>query len=114
MHEMKDKMILRILGQESPKSELRLQRYGGKSSRDLFVISRMWLRLYLEIYSESRGSIWNFVECGLILKKYRGLFVKLAWIFGLGFIFEWENVWTWLTARGPGALAGPSWTCEQG
>jgi hypothetical protein len=22
--------------------------------------------------------------------------------------------WTWLTARGPGAWAGPSWTCELG
>jgi hypothetical protein len=54
---MKDKMIPRILVQESPKLELWLQRYGEKSSREIFVISGNWLGLYLEIFSDSRGFI---------------------------------------------------------
>jgi hypothetical protein len=35
---MKDDVILRILAQESSKSELRLKGYGKKSFRNLFVI----------------------------------------------------------------------------
>jgi tetrahydromethanopterin S-methyltransferase subunit G len=69
MHEMKGEVIQRILAQESPKSELRLKRYGKKSFRDLFVIFGKWLGLYLEIYLNSRGSVWKFVDCGLILDK---------------------------------------------
>jgi hypothetical protein len=38
MHEMKEDVILRILAQESPKSELRLKGYGEKSFQNLFVI----------------------------------------------------------------------------
>jgi hypothetical protein len=45
MHRMRGKVMLRILVQESPKSELRLQRYGEKNYRDLFVISEKWLGL---------------------------------------------------------------------
>jgi hypothetical protein len=52
---MKEEVILRILAQESPKSELRLQRYGEKNFRDLFVISRKWLGVFLEIFLNSRG-----------------------------------------------------------
>jgi hypothetical protein len=43
MHEMKDWVILKNLPQESPKSELQLQRYGEKNFGDLFVISGKWL-----------------------------------------------------------------------
>jgi hypothetical protein len=38
MHRMKREVILRILAQESLKSELRLRRYGEKNFRDLLVI----------------------------------------------------------------------------
>jgi hypothetical protein len=74
---------MRILGQKSPKSELWLKRYGEKSFRDLFVISRKWLGLYFEIYSESRGSVWNFVDYRIITDKDRGFFAKLPEIIDL-------------------------------
>jgi hypothetical protein len=32
--------------------------------------------------------------CGLNWNKGRGLFVNLAWILSLGFIFEWKISWT--------------------
>jgi hypothetical protein len=65
MHEMEDKIILKILAQETPQSELWWKGYGEKSFGDLFGISGKSLELYLEIQLESRGSVWNF--CGLWL-----------------------------------------------
>jgi hypothetical protein len=62
MHEMKEGMILRNLAQESLKSELQLQRCGKRNFRDLSVISRNWLGLYLEILSDSRAlfrKVWT-------------------------------------------------------
>jgi hypothetical protein len=50
------------LAQESPKSELWLQRYGEKNFGDLFAISRKWLGVYLEIFSKTRGlseNLWK-------------------------------------------------------
>jgi hypothetical protein len=76
MYEMKEQKILRILAQESPKSELRLQRYGKKNFRDLFVTSRKWLGVYLELFSKIRGDSWNFMDCRIFLDSNRGLFVK--------------------------------------
>jgi hypothetical protein len=98
MHEMKHKMILRIWGQGSPKLGFWLQRYGENSFRDLCVISRNWLGLYLKIYSECKDLFGTLVDCGLILDKNRGLFIKLAGIIEFGIIFEWRMWWTRLTA----------------
>jgi hypothetical protein len=53
-------MILRNLAQESSKSELQLQRYGENYFRNLFVISRKWLVLYLETLSDSRVLVQIF------------------------------------------------------
>jgi hypothetical protein len=61
MHEMKDKMILRILAQESPKSKLRFERYGEKSFRDLFGNSEKCL-----------GLIWKYFQ-------FPGVLVGLLW-----------------------------------
>jgi hypothetical protein len=73
---MKEDVILRILAQESPKSELRLRGYGEKNFRDLFVISRKWLGVFLEIFLNSRISIGILVDYGLISDKCRGFFAK--------------------------------------
>jgi hypothetical protein len=83
MQEMKDKIILKILVQESLKLELWLKRYDKKCLGGLFGISGKWLGLYLEIQSESRGSVWNF--CGLLLDstERQGVPGKVAGIFWL-------------------------------
>jgi hypothetical protein len=62
-----------------------------RSYRDLIGISRNWLGLYLEIYSKSRGSVWNFVDCEIIMDKDGGLFVIVAGIFWFWIYFPKEN-----------------------
>jgi hypothetical protein len=62
-----------------------------RSYRDLIGISEKWLGLYLELYSESRGSVWNFVDCGIIIYKDMGLFVIVAGIFWFWIYFPKEN-----------------------
>jgi hypothetical protein len=59
-------VILRNSAQESPKLELQMQRYGENNFGDLFVISRKWLGVYLEIVSDFWGFVWELVDCGLI------------------------------------------------
>jgi hypothetical protein len=72
MHRIKEEVILRILAEESLKSELRLRRYGKKKFRDLFVISRKWLGVFLN----SRVPVEILVDCGLISDKCRGFSAK--------------------------------------
>jgi hypothetical protein len=86
MHGKKDEVILRNLARESLKSKLRLQRYGEKNFRDLFIISEKWLGLNLEIFLDSRVPFANLVDCDLILDKYRGLFAKWWGFSSWGFI----------------------------
>jgi hypothetical protein len=89
--------------QESPKSELLLERYGEKSFRDLCLNSRKWLWLYFKIFLDSRVSVGKMVDYGLILDKYKGFFVKLAGVFWFGISFEREKAWTRSIAHGPHA-----------
>jgi hypothetical protein len=76
MHRIKDGVIPRVLAKKSLNLELRLQRYGEKKFRDLFVISGKWLGVFWEIFLKSRGASCNYVGCGLILEKMRGLSAK--------------------------------------
>jgi hypothetical protein len=47
---MKEGVIPRVLMKESLNLELRLQRYGEKKFRDLFLISGKWLGVFLGIF----------------------------------------------------------------
>jgi hypothetical protein len=69
---MKEGVIPRVLAKESLNLGLRLQRYGEKKFRNLFVISGKWLGVFLKI----RGASCKYVGCGLILEKMRGLSAK--------------------------------------
>jgi hypothetical protein len=73
---MKGEVILRILAQESLDLELRLQRYGEKKLYRLICNFLEAARAISRIIFEDQGSSWNFVDCGLISKKLRGLFAK--------------------------------------
>jgi hypothetical protein len=73
---MKERVIPRVLVKESLNLELRLQRYGKKKFRDLFVISRKWLGVFLEIFLKILGASCKYVGYGLILEKMRGLSAK--------------------------------------
>jgi hypothetical protein len=55
MHRIKEGVIPRILANESLNLELRLQRYGEKNFMYLFVISRKWLGVFMEIFLKIRG-----------------------------------------------------------
>jgi hypothetical protein len=77
MHKMKAEVILRILAQESPKSELQLQRYGEKKLQGPFCNFWKWLGVYMEIFSKPKVLFTRNEDCGLIMDKYRGLFVVL-------------------------------------
>jgi hypothetical protein len=76
MHKMKEKVILRILTQESWKSELQLQRYGEKKLQGPFCNFWKVTRVNLELFFNFQGSEYKNLDRGLILKKYRGLFAK--------------------------------------
>jgi hypothetical protein len=73
---MKDGVIPRVLAKESLNLELRLQRYGKKKFRDLFVISGKWLGAFLELYLKIRGASCKYVGSGLIFENMRGLSAK--------------------------------------
>jgi hypothetical protein len=85
---MKEEVILRILVQESPKSDLQLRRYGEKNFRDLFVISGKWLVIFLDIFLNSRVLVGISVDHGLILDKCRGFFAKWRAISAGGLFFN--------------------------
>jgi hypothetical protein len=73
---MKEDAILRILAQESSKSELRLQRYGEKKLRGPFCNFWEVARGIFGNILKIRGLLRIFMNYGLITKKPRGLFAN--------------------------------------
>jgi hypothetical protein len=52
MHKIKDEEILRILAQESMKSELQLRGYGEKKLQRPFCNFWKWLGVFLDIFQK--------------------------------------------------------------
>jgi hypothetical protein len=75
---MKEELILSILAQESPKSELRLQRYGVKKLQGPFCNFLKVARGIFGNISKIRGLLGIFVDCGVITKKLRGLVANFS------------------------------------
>jgi hypothetical protein len=76
MHKMKERVILRILAQESPKSELRLRRYDEKKLYGPIWNFQKVARAIFGNISKTRGLLGIFVDSSLITKKLRGLFAN--------------------------------------
>jgi hypothetical protein len=73
---MKEEVILSILAQESPKSKLRLQRYGKKKLQGPFCNFWEVARGIFGNILKTRGLLRIFMDCGLIINKPRGLFAN--------------------------------------
>jgi hypothetical protein len=99
MHRKKEEVIQRVLAQESLDLELWLKRYEflkfwsyfvDSEARDLFVIIFQIL-----------GSDCNFLDCGLILEKPRGLNAKCLKLDFPGIVFLKETRGPSPRVRGP-------------
>jgi hypothetical protein len=103
---MKGKVILRILAQELLKSELRLRRYGKKNFRHLFVISKKWLGLIWNYFSNSKGLHENLWTAGWYSRS-TGAFLQSGGNKGIhGFNLQREIPWTESTVRWTGGALG--------
>jgi hypothetical protein len=88
---MKKEVILRILTQESLKSELQLRRYGEKKLRGFFfVISGKWLGVFLEIFQKP-GVFPEFLGLQLDYKETEGALCKFPRIIDFWIYFSMEN-----------------------
>jgi hypothetical protein len=76
MYRKKEKVILRILAQESLDLELWLKRYEFLEFLSYFVDFSEARDLFGIIF-QIPGSNCKFLDCGLITKKHRGFFAKL-------------------------------------
>jgi hypothetical protein len=102
---MKEEVILRFLKQGSPKLELQLRRYSKNNFRDLFVISRKWLGVFLEIFLNSRVPVGILVDRGMISDKCRGS-LQCGREFWLGIYFFNRK---YRSGPGPRHVDGAAW-----
>jgi hypothetical protein len=72
-----------------------------------------WHGLYLEILSDSRGSVWNIVDYDWILQKGKVLFIRWWGFSWFRFIFQWKIAWTESVAHGARGTADPSRTKDR-
>jgi hypothetical protein len=79
---------MRILAQELPKSELRLQRYDETKLHG--PICNFWkvARANLEYFLNPKVLFERNVDCSLIMDKYRGLFVRWWGFSGIRIILQ--------------------------
>jgi hypothetical protein len=71
--------------------EVVVEKIWKKSFRDLFGIFRKWLGIYLEIFSDSRGSVCRIDGLRLDWWQIQGVLCKTGRDFWLGIYFPREN-----------------------
>jgi hypothetical protein len=88
---MKEEVILRILVQESLKSELQMRRYGEKKLRGFFVIFWEMARGIFGIIFENQGVFLKIHGGQLDYKETKGPLCKMAGIFWFCIYFSIGN-----------------------
>jgi hypothetical protein len=88
MHKMKEEVILRILAQESPTSELRLQRYGEKKLWGHLCNFWKVVRGIFGIIFENHGVFLKIHGLRLHSKESKGPLYKIVGIFWFQIYFS--------------------------
>jgi hypothetical protein len=113
MHKMKEEVILRILAQESQKSELLLRRYDEKKLQGLSCNFWKVARAKLEFIFKNQGSSWNFCRLHLDFTEGQGANCKISGDFLARIFFQWENTVDLVHHPWTMGGTGPRWTMDR-